>query len=111
MCITNICALPELITPGENGYLLELPLNESREWKNWPHGEKFQTEEYWEILNGTYEYLAEAAFEQIIKFLDRSDKRENYEYLSAGALAQAQNVNNAEKQNELFDLLYTATAK
>ena len=108
---TNICALPELITPGENGFLLEVPLNESREWKNWLHGEKLQTEEYWEVLNGTYDYLAEAALEQIIKFLDRSDKREHYEYLSAGALAQAQNVNNAEKQNELFDLLYTAAAK
>lgn len=57
---TNICALPELITPGENGYLLEVPLNESREWKNWLHGEKLQT--------------AEAALEQIIKFLDTLDR-------------------------------------
>jgi hypothetical protein len=37
--------------------LLELPLNESREWKNSLHGEKLQT--------------AEAALEQIIKSLDR----------------------------------------
>ncbi|MBD2571289.1 glycosyltransferase [Anabaena lutea FACHB-196] len=107
---TNICALPELIIPGKNGYFLELPLNESRQWKNWVHGEKLKTEEYWEVLNGTYDYLAEAALEQIIKFLDRADKQEHYESLSAGALAQAQNVNNAEKQNELFDHLYAAAA-
>jgi glycosyltransferase involved in cell wall biosynthesis len=104
---TNICALPELITHGKNGYLLELPLNESREWKNWLHGEKLQSDEYWEILNGTYDYLAAAALQEIITFLDRADKREHYEALSTGALTQAQNVNNAEKQNELFDQLYT----
>lgn len=108
---TNICALPELITPGKNGYLLELPLNESREWKNWLHGEKLKTEEYWQILNATYDDLATAALQQIIQFLDRTDKREHYESLSAGALAQAQNVNNAETQNQLFDHLYATAAQ
>ncbi|MBK1990503.1 glycosyltransferase family 4 protein [Sphaerospermopsis aphanizomenoides BCCUSP55] len=107
---TNICALPELVTPGKNGYILELPLNESKEWKNWLHGEKLPTEEYWQILNDTYNYLADTALEQISKFLDRADKREYYESLSTGALAQAQNVNNAEKQNELFDQLYATAA-
>ncbi|BAZ33037.1 group 1 glycosyl transferase [Cylindrospermum sp. NIES-4074] len=105
---TNVCALPELIHHGENGYILELPLNELRHWHNWLHGEKTKTEEYWEIVNNTYEYLAEQALQQIIEFLDRSDKREYYESLSAGALAKAQNLNNAKIQNELFDNLYAA---
>lgn len=105
---TNVCALPELIRHGENGYILELPLNELRHWGNWLHGEKTKTEEYWEIVNNTYEYLAEQALQQIREFLDRSDKREHYESLSAGALAQAQNFNNAKIQNELFDNLYAA---
>ncbi|MCC5597751.1 glycosyltransferase family 4 protein [Nostoc favosum] len=105
---TNVCALPEFIRHGENGYILQLPINEIRHWSNWLHGEKTKTNEYWEILNSTYDYLAEQALQQIIQFLDRSDKREHYEFLSAGALAQAQIVHNSEKQNELFDDLYAA---
>ena len=105
---TNVCALPEFIRHGENGYILELPINEIRHWSNWLHGEKTKTNEYWEILNSTYDYLVEQALQQIIQFLDRSDKREHYEFLSAGALAQAQIVHNSEKQNELFDDLYAA---
>lgn len=105
---TNVCALPEFIRHGENGYILELPINKIRHWSNWLHGEKTKTDEYWKILNNTYDYLAEQALQQIIQFLDRSDKREHYEFLSAGALAQAQNVHNSEKQNELFDHLYAA---
>jgi glycosyltransferase involved in cell wall biosynthesis len=107
---TNVCALPEFMRHGENGYILELPINEIRHWSNWVHGEKTQTDEYWEIVNSTYDYLAEQALQQIIQFLDRNDKREHYEFLSAGALAQAQIVHNSEKQNELFDNLYAAAA-
>lgn len=105
---TNVCALPEFVRHGENGYVLKLPINEIRHWSNWQHGEKTKTNEYWEVLNSTYDYLAEQALQQIIQFLDRSDKREHYEFLSAGALAQTQIVHNSEKQNELFDNLYAA---
>ncbi|MEH1851007.1 MAG: glycosyltransferase family 4 protein [Nostoc sp.] len=105
---TNVCALPEFIRHGENGYMLELPINEIRQWSNWLYGEKTKTDEYWEIVNSTYDYLAEQALQQIIEFLDRTDKQEHYEFLSAGALAQVQNMHNSEKQNELFDNLYAA---
>lgn len=108
---TNVCALPEFIRHGENGYILELPINEFRHWSNWLYEEKTKTNEYWEILNSTYDYLAEQALQQIIQFLDRSDKQEHYEFLSAGALAQAQIMHNSEKQNELFDDLYAAAAR
>ncbi|WP_234711040.1 glycosyltransferase family 4 protein [Nostoc punctiforme] len=107
---TNVCALPEFVRNGENGYILELPINEIRHWSNWLHGEKTKTDEYWEIVDSTYDYLAEQALQQIMQFLDRSDKREHYEFLSAGALDQAQLVHNSEKQNELFDNLYAAAA-
>ncbi|QLE40122.1 glycosyltransferase [Nostoc sp. C052] len=105
---TNVCALPEFVRHGENGYILELPINEIRHWSDWMYGEKTKSNEYWEILDSTYDYLAEKALEQIIQFLDRTDKQEHYEFLSAGALAQAQIVHNSEKQNELFDNLYAA---
>ncbi|WP_341524791.1 glycosyltransferase family 4 protein [Nostoc sp. UHCC 0302] len=105
---TNVCALPEFIRHGENGYILELPINEIKHWSNWLHGEKTKTDEYWDIVNSTYDYLADQALQQILHFLDRGDKREHYESLSAGALAQAQNVHNSEKQNDLLDNLYAA---
>ncbi|WP_138499676.1 glycosyltransferase family 4 protein [Nostoc sp. PA-18-2419] len=105
---TNVCALPEFIRHNENGYILELPINDIKHWANWLHGEKTKTNEYWEIVNSTYDYLAEQALQQIMQFLERSDKREHYEFLSAGALAQAQIVHNSQKQNELFDNLYAA---
>ncbi|MFN6536769.1 MAG: glycosyltransferase family 4 protein [Nostoc sp. EkiNYC01] len=103
---TNVCALPEFIRHQENGYILDLPINDIRHWANWLHGEKTKTNEYWEIVNSTYDYLAEQALQQIMQFLERSDKQEHYEFLSAGALAQAQILHNSEKQNELFDTLY-----
>jgi glycosyltransferase involved in cell wall biosynthesis len=108
---TNVCALPEFVRHRENGYILELPINEIRHWSNWLYGEKTKTDEYWEVVNSTYEYLADQALQQISQFLDRNDKKEHYEFLSAGALAQAQIVHNSEKQNELFDNLYAAACK
>jgi glycosyltransferase involved in cell wall biosynthesis len=107
---TNVCALPEFMRHGENGYILELPINELRHWSNWLHGEKTKTNEYWEIVNSTYEYLAEQALQQILQFLDRADKQEHYEFLSAGALTQAENIHNSVKQNELFDNFYAKAA-
>ncbi|BAY88764.1 MULTISPECIES: glycosyltransferase family 4 protein [unclassified Tolypothrix] len=107
---TNICALPEFVHDDENGYHLKLPLNEIRHWNNWLHGEKTKTNEYWEILNSTYDDLAEQALQKILHFLERTDKQEHYASLSAGALTQMQNYHNAEKQNELFDSLYAEAA-
>jgi glycosyltransferase involved in cell wall biosynthesis len=108
---TNVCALPEIVHHGENGYVLKLPLDEFRHWSNWLTGEKTKTAEYWEIVNSVYDDLAAQALQQIREFLDRTDKSEHYESLSAGALAQAQNVHNSEKQNELFDHLYATAAE
>ncbi|MDZ8052180.1 MAG: glycosyltransferase family 4 protein [Aulosira sp. ZfuVER01] len=108
---TNICALPEFVHHGENGYHLELPLNELRHWSNWMHGEKTKTDEYWDIVNSTYDYLAEESLQKILQFLDRADKQEHYEYLSAGALTQMKNFHDSEKHNEYFDNLYAEAAK
>ncbi|MHC5615588.1 MAG: glycosyltransferase family 4 protein [Nostoc sp.] len=108
---TNVCALSEIVRHGENGYVLELPLDKLRHWRNWLNGEQTKTEEYWEIVNHAYDDLAEKALQQVQEFLDRSDKEEHYESLSAGALAQVINVHDAEKQNELFDNLYAAAAR
>lgn len=107
---TNVCALPEFVHHEKNGYLLPLELNQIRHWKNWLPPEKRNSEEYWDILNSTYEQIAEQALQVILNFLDRDDKDEHYELLSEGALAQAKNFNNSEIQNELFDNLYAEAA-
>jgi glycosyltransferase involved in cell wall biosynthesis len=108
---TNVCALPEFVRDQENGYILHLELNERRHWNNWLHGDKTKTIEYWDIVNSTYEELANQALQRVLEFLDRPDKNEHYEFISSAALAQATNVNNSEKQNELFDNLYAEASK
>jgi glycosyltransferase involved in cell wall biosynthesis len=108
---TNVCALPEFVRHDENGYVLPLELNERRHWNNWLHGDEVKNIEYWDILNSTYEQLANKALEVIFNFLERQDKSEHYEFLSAEALSHANNTNNSQKQNELFDNLYAELAE
>ena len=106
---TNVAALPEFVHHDRNGYLLNLELNETREWKNLPSPRlKNSSEKYWEILNYTYDNLAEQALQIIGNFLERPDKQEHYESLSAEAVAQVQNTYNSKKMNDILDNLYSA---
>jgi glycosyltransferase involved in cell wall biosynthesis len=107
---TNVCALPEFMHDGETGYLLNLKLDQLRHWEHRLYGEESKTSKYWEILNSTYEELAEQMLQAVLQFLDRSDNQEHYEYLSSGALNQAATFNNSEKQNIYFDQLYAEAA-
>ena len=109
---TNVCALPEFVHPGQNGYLLELELSKIRHWKSWLyHAEELRSEEYWISLNNAYNWLAEQALEILVEFIQRPDKQEHYQQLSAGALAQALNVHDSQKRNESFDELYSELTK
>lgn len=104
---TNICALPEIVNHGKNGYLLKLQLDELKQWKDWQKAKLVESNEYWEILNSTYDDLANQILELLEEFLDRSDKAEHYQQLSLGALTQAQNLHDSEKMNDLIDNLYS----
>lgn len=105
---TNVAALPEFVHDHKNGYLLNLELNEVREWKNLPsHTLKNSSEEYWEILDKTYDNLAVQALQISGEFIEKSDKRETYELMSAGALAQVQNHYNSRKINNILDNIYS----
>lgn len=108
---TNVCALPEFMHHGETGYLLNLELDHLRHWKHRLYGEESKTPKYWEIVNSTYDLLAEQMLQAVLQFLDKSDKHEHYEYLSSGALNQAVTFNNSEKQNIYFDKLYAEAAQ
>lgn len=110
---TNVCALPEIVDHGQNGYLLELPLNETKNWsyrdfyfesKDKASQSRRSSDEYWEILDNTYEVLSEKAVEFITKIIDQPEK---YQKLSQGAISQARNVHDSQKANELLDNLYS----
>ena len=96
---TNVCALPEIVHPDKNGYLLELELNENQSWRHPPYQRGSQ--EHWDILDSTYDTLANQALNLLLKILDKS---EYYEELSAGSIAQASNVH----ESHLLDNLYSA---
>ncbi len=98
---TNVCALPEFVRHGENGYLLSLELNENRNWTNLSSR---KNHDYWDILDSTYDKLVEQALQLIVGILA---KPEHYEQLSAGALSQACNVHDSKKTGELLDDIYT----
>lgn len=97
---TNVCALPEFVKNNINGFVIDLELNK---YKHWIHlGEK-QKEYYWDILDKTYNKLADKVLDHLIKVIDG---QENYEQFSAGAISQAK-IHDSEKTNILFDNLYS----
>ena len=99
---TNVCALPEIVHPDKNGYLLELEVNENQGWRH----PSFQrgSQEHWDILDSTYNNLADQAFEVLQEFFDTPG---HYEQLSAGAIAQAHNIHDSRKTSDLLDNLYS----
>lgn len=102
---TNVCALPEFVHHGKNGYVLNLDLKENKIWTHlihWPLSRDNQ--EYWKILNSTYDNLADQALQLLVEFLS---KPESYEGMSAGALAQARNIHNPQQATQLLDGLYS----
>ncbi|WP_222427292.1 glycosyltransferase, partial [Hyella patelloides] len=103
---TNVCALPEIVRPDQNGYLLELEVNQNQNWtkKSFQRG----SQEHWDILDSTYNNLADQALKFLQEFLKTP---EHYERLSAGAIAQAYNVHDSQKNRELLDNLYSAIAQ
>lgn len=103
---TNICALPELVYPDRNGHLLTLDRDESRQWKQWQHGEQRYSADYWDTLDKTYDSLANQTIDYLESFYDRPDRLDYYEQLSQGALDQFCNLNHAQPIGERLDRIY-----
>lgn len=98
---TNVCALPEIVHPDKNGYLLNLEVNQNNGWNQmYPRG----SQEYWDRLDSTFDNLVVQALKLLQELLDRPN---HYEQLSAGAIAQAEEVHSSQKTCELLDNLYT----
>ena len=96
---TNVCALPEFVN-SNNGLVIDLELNE---FKNCVRLANRKTNNYWSILDNTYDILSNQVLEFVIKIFDAP---ENYEQLSTKALAQA-NIHDSKRANDTFDNLYT----
>jgi glycosyltransferase involved in cell wall biosynthesis len=102
---TNVCALPEFVHHGSNGYLLRLDLNSERKWS---HLRNRRQADYWEILDSTYDDLAEQALRLLQETLTRFTGSNTYEILSANSLGQVRRVHDAGKAGQLLDDIYTA---
>ncbi|MBD2296755.1 glycosyltransferase family 4 protein [Anabaena sphaerica FACHB-251] len=105
---TPIFAIPEWIRDGDNGYLLKLELDNTGEWK-WRQAlcsYSVSVDEHWEILDKTYENLAEQIITRLGEFIERRDRKEHYEQLSYGALAQGK-IHDSKRVSELIDSIYS----
>lgn len=99
---TNVCALPEFVRHGENGYVLRLDLDQHR---NWSDLRLRGAPGYWEILDRTYDELAEQALRSLSEILAEPGR---YEALSANSLARARDFHDSEKTGRLLDDAYSA---
>lgn len=98
---TNVCAFPEIITPGKNGFIINVPLQENRRW----HGLAFPENsiERKQALSEVYELITD----NIYKIIDSIYL--NYDYLSNLGLAAAMHVHdvhNIAKQAEKLGNCY-----
>jgi glycosyltransferase involved in cell wall biosynthesis len=104
---TNIAALPEFVHHNQNGYVLELKLSKYRTWHHLIDQSDTNSEKYWELLDATYNSLADNALQFLEEFIERADSKEHYEHLSAGAIAQIENMHESRKVNEVLDNIYS----
>lgn len=99
---TNVCALPEFVRHGENGYLLGMPLNQSR---NWTELRLRGTPVYWDVLDKTFDDLAGQALRTLQQiFVDP----ERYEATSDNSLARVRDFHDANKVGGTLDDIYSA---
>ena len=76
---TNICALPEMVTTGENGFLLQIEKDERNGWA----GLSALKSDYWPVLNKAYDSMSEQALQCVLQVLDEPELLER---LSGGAI-------------------------
>ncbi len=98
---TDTCALPEVIRPGENGYLL--PFENDAEVGKWRWLYKQDDPGYLDAYEDATERLADALFARLGRaWEDRGD----YERLSVGALADAYGRFHPDSARSRLETLY-----
>lgn len=94
--VSNVCALPELVSHGENGAVVELPLDRYRKW----HCLEVRG---WGGLDFTYRLLAEKTYCFLKQVMDNPS---SYEELSAGAIRRIKDNHDADKVGARLDAIY-----
>jgi glycosyltransferase involved in cell wall biosynthesis len=98
--VSNVCALPELVRSGDNGAVIELPLDRYRKWTQLKLRQ-------WPVLNEAYDLFAANALEFLTAL---SSEPSRYEALSAGAIGQIREHHDAVKVGARLDAIYEEAA-
>jgi glycosyltransferase involved in cell wall biosynthesis len=98
--VSNVCALPELVRHGENGAVIELPLDRYRKWTQLESRQ-------WPVLNDAYDLFAQKGLEFLTEIASSPSR---YEALSAGAIDQIRNHHESVKAGARLDAIYEEAA-
>ena len=99
---TNVCALPEFVRHGENGYLLSMALDR---YRNWINLRLRGTPGYWDVLDKTFDDLAGQALRVLQEIFVEPER---YEATSANSLARVRDFHDADKAGRMLDDIYSA---
>lgn len=111
--VTATCALPEIVSHNENGFLLHVDVDDMNEirwlgvksniWERIDAGLR-HTDVYWEQQNQTFDQLARQAFDTLQMLMNNPG---DYERLSQNAIERISCFHNSEMTSEYIDNLYT----
>jgi glycosyltransferase involved in cell wall biosynthesis len=104
---TSVCALPEVIYHGRNGYLLRLEQDELGEWVR-PDKTERHTEAYTQIYHDTIEMLADEALEYLKPLIG---KPEALAAMRADARYTAEKMFSADVAGQRWDDLYERVSR
>jgi glycosyltransferase involved in cell wall biosynthesis len=97
---TATCALPEIVRSGDNGFLLDLPVDERGVWI---HLEQRERSGFWDRLNETYESLADQCLDRVMQLMNDPPL---FRRLSQGAIDQILRQHEADAVGSRLDDLY-----
>ena len=97
---TNICALPEMVTHGENGFILQVEKDERNSWA----GLSSINSDYWPILNKAYDSMTEQALQRVLQVLDQPELLEK---LSRGAVDTLRSKFNPVEATRALEEIYS----
>jgi glycosyltransferase involved in cell wall biosynthesis len=103
---TNVCALPEIVKPDQNGCILELPRDERNRWIHLKQVER-GGDDCWPILDQAYDSLANQAFESIANLVDHPERLER---LSQGSIDSAATRHDPQQAARALQQIYGRSA-
>jgi glycosyltransferase involved in cell wall biosynthesis len=99
--VSAVCALPEFVHSGKNGFALKLPLGDDGDWAHWDlRGQR----ELWDALDEAYTSLASDGLGVIADTLERP---ESWQVLSQGAIEHIRTQHDAETNGSRIEQMYT----